>query len=335
MIDARAATRAQIGGVERHALEMVRRLPALRPDRYAVLRPASWLAHRAGHVWEQAVLPARARNRKLIYCPANLAPIAAADRYVVVIHDAAALRMPEAYSRTYAAYQRRLLPLIARRARLVLTVSEFARSELVELLAVPAERVEVIPGGVDERFGPMVDPTPAKDAYGLTRPYVLALGTRSVRKNLAALEPAARALRGRGIELVLAGSERGYLREEHTNLRKLGYVAEEHLPSLYAGASALVMPSLHEGFGLPSLEAMASGVPVVAAERGALPETVGDAGVLIDPDNAAELTDAVLAAACDPGVRARLIDAGVRRAAEFSWERTAELTDRAIGRVIA
>lgn len=332
-IDARAAIRVQIGGVERLAREMVTRLPALRPNRYRVLWPARALAHRAGHLWEQAVLPARARDGALIYCPANLAPLAD-SRNVVVIHDAAALRLPKAYSRTYVAYQRLMLPLVARRARLVITVSEFARTELVEVLGIAPDQVTVIPGGVDERFRPTVDPAPAKRAYGLERPYALALGTRSARKNISSLEMAARALRERGIEPVLAGGERAYLRDSDTSLRTLGYVSEAHLPALYAGARVLAVPSLHEGFGLPCLEAMASGVPVVAARRGALPETVGDAGLLVDPERDGELAEALVAAACDQGLRARLIAAGLRRAAAYPWRRTAVLTDRAMSKLL-
>lgn len=331
-IDARAAIRAQIGGVERLAREMAVWLPALRPDRYRVMRPRAALAHRAGHVWEQA-LPLRAGRSSLLYCPANLAPLGS-ERNVVVIHDAAALRNPSAYSATYVAYQRRMLPVVARRARLVITVSEFARAELVEILSVEPARVRVIAPGVDDRFRPDLDAACVKAIYGLSRPYVLAVGTVSPRKNLAALEPAARALDARGIELVIAGGDRAYLQGGRVALRRLGYIEERHLPALYAGALALAMPSLHEGFGLPCLEAMACGVPVVAARRGALPETVEDAGLLADPANPDEFTAALLTAACEEDVRADLVEKGKRRAAAYSWRRTAALTDQAIGELL-
>jgi glycosyltransferase involved in cell wall biosynthesis len=331
-INARAAIRLQIGGVERLAREMVARLPALRPDRYRVMTPPPLLAHRAGHAWEQAVLPASARGA-LIYSPANLAPVASRHN-VVVIHDLAAFRHPEAYSRTYVAYQRLMLPLIARRAALLITVSEFSRLELIELLGVPPDRVRVIPEGVDEGLGGRADPALVLARYGLRRPYVLAVGTVSERKNLGVLEGAARALRARGVELVLAGSERGYLRASPVALRRLGYVPDEHLPAVYAGARALAVPSLYEGFGLPCLEAMACGTPVVAAARGALPETVGDAGLLVDPFDGDAFASALVDVACDDASRARLAAVGRRRAAQFPWSRTATLTDAAIGELL-
>jgi glycosyltransferase involved in cell wall biosynthesis len=265
-----------------------------------------------------------------MYCPANLAPVLS-RRNVVVIHDLATLRHPEAYSDVYVAYQRRMLPLLARQARLVITVSEFSRRELIELLRVPPERIRVVPPGVDERFRPTVNSGPARARYALTRPYVLAVGTASARKNLPALETIARALREHGIELVLAGSNRSYMRGNSTSVRRLGYVEDDLLPGLYSGARAVVMPSLYEGFGLPCLEAMATGVPVVASSFGALPETVGDAGLIA---NGLDLPAAVLTAACDRGVAEALSAAGLRRAAGFSWSRTATLTDDAIGELL-
>jgi glycosyltransferase involved in cell wall biosynthesis len=331
VIDARAASREQIGGVERVTIEMAARLPALRPGRYRVLQPPRLLAHKAGHAWEQAVLPLAARGAEVLYCPANLAPVAS-RRCAVLIHDVAALRHPEWYGTAYARYQRLLLPLLARRARLVLTVSEFSRGEIVAELAVAPEKVAVVPNGVDERFSPGADPEPARRRLGLERPYVLAVGTRIARKNLGAMSAAARAAASAGLELVSVGSGRGYMRPEAgVPLRALGYVPDELLPGLYAGARALAMPSLYEGFGLPCLEAMACGTPVVAADRGALPEVCGDAALLVDPADEPALAAAVLAAATDEDLRSRLAAGGLERARRFSWARSAELTDRAIG----
>ena len=331
-IDARAAVRRETGGVERVAREMAARLPALRPDRYVVVRPRPRLAYRAGHAWEQLALPLHARRAELLYCPANLAPLAS-RRNAVVIHDLAALAHPEWYGRTYGAWQRLVLPALARRARLVLTVSRFARGEIVERLGIPGESVAVVPNGVSESFCPSADPGPARRALGIERPYVLTLATRSARKNLAVLGDAAAALRELGIELVSAGGGRGYLRGgEQLPGRALGYVPEQLLPGLYAGALALAMPSLYEGFGLPCLEAMACGTPVVAADRAALPETCGDAALLADPEDGEAFATALVRAARDEAERARLIAAGRERAGCFTWQRTAELTDAALAK---
>ena len=322
VINARAAVRPEIGGVERWAREMAHRLPALYPERYAVARPPKWLAFKAGHAWEQAALPALARRSgaELIYNPAILAPLAW-PRNVISIHDAVALRHPEWYSRPYVAWQRALLPRIAKRAVRILTGSAFARDELVEYLGVDPERVTIVAGGVDDRFRP-------EAAVPRTRPYVLTVATLGARKNLRALEPLAR-----DIEVLVAGGARDYIQPgagASSGLRFLGYVPDEELPGLYAGAEAFVLPSLHEGYGLTCLEAMASGTPVVAAAAGALPETVGDAGVLVPDGDFAGAVGQLLA---DPAARARLRAAGLARAGEQSWEAVAAQVDHILARL--
>jgi glycosyltransferase involved in cell wall biosynthesis len=333
-INARAAVRREIGGVERVARQMAALLPALRPDRYRVLTPPLSLAHRAGHAWEQGWLPCAARGSELIYSPANLAPLAS-RRNVLVVHDLAPFREPAWYGRVYAGYHRRLVGALVRRARLVITGSEFSRAELAELLGLEPGRVRVVPLGVDERFSPHADPEPVRGRHGLERPYVLTVGTDVARKNLGALGEATRRLQDAGFDLVAAGSERSYMRgEAAAGPRRLGYVADDDLPGLYAGAAAFVMPSLYEGFGLPCLEAMAGGVPVVAADRAALPEICGDAALLVGPTDHEALAEAVLAAATEARVREPLREAGLERAARFTWRRTAELTDAAIGELL-
>jgi glycosyltransferase involved in cell wall biosynthesis len=333
-INARAAVRAEIGGVERLAREMAARLPAMWPSRYRVISPSRILAHRLGHLWEQGALPHASRDAELLYSPANLAPLAS-RRNVVVIHDVAALRLPGSYTRGYVAYQRLLLPALARRARRVLTVSRFSKAELVEVLGVAPELVRVVPNGVDDRFSPDADATAARSRYGLTQPYALLVGTLVGRKNLTVLKAAADRLAAEGIELVAAGSGRRYMRGHGGPcVRPLGYVPDDLLPGLYTGAMLLVLPSLYEGFGLPCLEAMASGTPVVAADRAALPETCGDAALLVDPSDPAAVAEAVHEASTDESLRRRLRAAGLARAAGFTWTRTAELTDAAIAELL-
>lgn len=335
VIDARAARRTEIGGVERVAREMAAWLPRLRPARYRVVRPPRALAHELGHAWEQLALPALARGAALLYCPANLAPLAS-RRTVVVIHDVAALRRPEWYSRGYAAYQARIVPLLARRARQLVTVSEFSRAELAAVLGVDPAAVAVVPNGVDPaRFTPDADPEPARAAHGLERPYAVAVGTRIARKNAVALHTARARLEALGVELVLAGSGRSYMRAgDEPPGRALGYVDDALLPGLYAGAELLLMPSLYEGFGLPCLEAMACGTPVVAADRGALPETCAGAALLVDPDDADAVAEAAVAAMTDAGRRAALVEAGLSRARELTWERAARDTDALVDRLL-
>jgi glycosyltransferase involved in cell wall biosynthesis len=333
LLNRRAATRPTITGVERWTAEIIPRLRALDPERYEVVQPRPRLRQRGrAQAWEQLLLPAHAAHRHaaLVFSPANLAPLAW-PRNVLVVHDVAVLREPAAYSAPYRAWHRYLGLAAARRALKVITVSDFSRRELIELAGIRPERLAVVPGGVSPAFGFQTESEIARvrTKLGLNAaPYVLTLATEDQRKNMSALDQTAAALRERGIELVRAGDVRPYFSHDPLagRLRSLGYVEDGDLPALYAGALTFVLPSRYEGFGLPCLEAMATGTPVVAADRAALPETCGDAALLIDPDDRAGLARAVSAAAGEPELRARLRDAGLRRAAQFTWERAAQAT---------
>jgi glycosyltransferase involved in cell wall biosynthesis len=316
-------------------VEVIARLARLDPSRYVVAQPPSLGRGRLlAQAWEQAVLPVRAARLRspAIFSPANLAPVGW-PRNVVVVHDAAVLREPDAYSRAYRAWHRTTGLAAARRALAVITPSQFSRSELISVAGLAPERVTVIPGGVDERFSPHGPPPERR--LGLENPYVLTVATADARKNLAALAPVASELARRGVDLVWAGEARPYFRQIATSggVKALGYVPDQDLPALYRGARAFVLPSRYEGFGLTCVEAMASGTPVVAADRGALPETCADAAMLVDPDDGAALTEAVLQAISEPGDGLRA--AGLRRARALTWEATSVRVHELLAQVVA
>jgi glycosyltransferase involved in cell wall biosynthesis len=339
VLNGRVGKRSTVTGVERWTAELFPRLVRRRPDRYSLLEPPARASSRAlGHAWEQLVLPARTRWRGacVIFSPANLVPMLW-PRNVVLMHDVAALREPAAYSRSFRLWHRWLGLGGARRALKVLTVSEFSKRELVALAGLDPEKLVVIGGGVGPRFTPAADHERVAAKLGLGAPYVLTVGTNDRRKNLGSLVRTATALHQLGIELVWAGDARPQF--THTapvaGLRRLGYVDDIDLPGLYAGAAAFVLPSRYEGLGLPCLEAMACGTPVVAADRGALPETCGDAALLVDPDDTQAIADAVLQAATDERTRSRLRKAGLRRAAESTWDRAATEADAVLDELLS
>ena len=252
----------------------------------------------------------------------------------MVIHDTAPFQDPAWYGRAYGAWHRALVPRLARRARLVIAPSEHVRAELAELFGLPPGRVRVVAPGVDDSFRAPADPAPLRRRLGLERPYVLAVGTEGPRKNLALLDRIAPRLAKEGVDVVIAGSSRPYLPGSAPGpARRLGYVADADLPALYAGAAAFAMPSLYEGFGLPCIEAMAAGTPVVAADRPALTEACAGAALHADPLHAGAFASALLSAA--GAERERLVAAGRERAAGLSWERTADEVDRALQPLLA
>jgi len=333
VVDARAAARPELGGVERWARELSQRLPALAPGRYEIASPPQALSHRAGHLWEQLVLPLR--RHQLLLCPANLAPLASRAT-VVVLHDVAPLRDPDWYSPAYVRWQRLALPRIAAHARAVIVPSRFSAREVGDLLGVEQARIHVVAGGVDPRFHAAdLDCADIRRRLGLgDRPYVLAVASATSRKNLSLLDAVAPALADRGVSVVLAGGERPQFRDRARSghVLALGHVDDELLPGLYAGAAAFALPSLYEGFGLTAIEAMAAGAAVVVSDRGALPEVCGEHALYADPSDAGAFAEALLAAVNGRGPS---LSAAAEHARSFTWDRTARAVDAVLAGLLA
>ena len=228
----------------------------------------------------------------------------------------------------------------ARTASRIVTVSSFSAREIATAYAIPLDRITIAPLGVDPGFSPGHHDSPCELPAGVTAPYLLHVGDLHERRNLGvALEAVIEARRHVGasstLSLVLAGIDRGVtegLCAIASNagvpdaVVPLGSVSEERLRTLYQRAAALVYPSLYEGFGLPVIEAMASGTPVIASHAASIPEVLGNAGVLLDPLDVRGWTGAIVKVVNDEEFRARLRAAGLARAAEFTWERTARIT---------
>jgi glycosyltransferase involved in cell wall biosynthesis len=253
-------------------------------------------------VWYLGVLPFVAGGADVLHCPTYRAPLRSPTPVVVTVHDLAVFRYPGAFRLWTRSYSRALVPRVVRAARRVIAVSEFTKRELVELLGVDEERVRVVPNAVAAVFSP--------EGRAAEGDFVLAVGTLEPRKNLPRLAAAAQRL---GVELRVVGA-RGWGRVELPGpVRWLGEVPDEELAALYRGARCLAYPSLYEGFGIPVLEALACGCPVVTSAGGACEEVAGGAAVLVDPLD--ELSIAAGIERADSTLR----DAGLERARQFSW----------------
>lgn len=322
--------RARPTGVQRYTREVVSRLaPAI-----DVVAPSRVGRGVAGHVWEQAVLPLRVRGR-LLWSPGGTGPWWLSAQ-VVTIHDAGPLDHPEWFGARFARWYGFLQPRLLENATGIITVSEFSRRRLVARVPEAADRIRVVPLAVGDEFAPAApsDVEAVRRRLALGARYVLVLGSLQPRKNLARTLEAWGGVRERLPDATLAVAGGRFdelfggpgLSRVPPGVRLLGYVDEADLPALYTGAEVLLFASLYEGFGLPALEAMASGTPVVAADATSLPEVVGDAALLVDPEDARAIGVAVTSVLEDEALRRRLRTAGLERARGFSWDRTAAAT---------
>jgi glycosyltransferase involved in cell wall biosynthesis len=309
----------------------VRLAPTRLPTTHPVLRI----------LWEQTVLPVLAVRDgvELLHCPLNVRPVLSRAPVVLTIHDLTFVRFPDRFHPLKQRYLANLTRFSARRARRILADSAATKRDVEETFGIPAARVDVVYPGVDEDFRPY-DPADATDraalddfrkAHALPARYVFYQGTLEPRKNVDRLvEAYARAVR-RGLPhaLVLAGG-RGwgydaiFAAVERLGLQDRvifpGYVQRREQPLWYNAADVFVYPSQYEGFGLPALEAMACGVPVITSNTSSLPEVVGDTGITVDPTDVEALAEAMLSVLTDSGRAAEMRIAGRRRAGAFTWQ---------------
>ena len=320
-------------GVQRYTDELCQRLDG-RIERVSPRRP---MHGPMGHLWEQLLLPKLAAGR-VLWSPANAGPISL-ERQVVTFHDIAVLDHPEWFGKRFAAWYRWLVPRLARRVKRIVAVSEFTKSRLVDSLGVDASKVAVIPNGVDERFRQTSRVGLCELRRRLPVPrsaYVLSVGSLEPRKNLARLlEAWSRCVDSipPSIWLVISGIKGASQVFRNTPAMSLprrvhftGYVPERELPALYRGALTLVYPSVYEGFGLPALEAMASGVPPIVGDNTSLPEIVSDAGLSVDPHNVGAIADAIIRMVYDVDLREELSRRSLARSRLFDWNKTARAT---------
>jgi glycosyltransferase involved in cell wall biosynthesis len=303
---------------------------------------------RVRSIWMQFMLPAILRELRpdIVHFTNYLAPATCETPYVLSIHDMSLQLFPECHTWRKRLLSARLLPLAARGARLILTPSESTRRDVVRLLGTDPARVRVIPYAASPRFAAVApDYASLERRFGVRPPYFLYVGTLEPRKNLErtlrAFARVARALPEHSFVLV---GQRGWkyaatLREAarpelQGRVVLAGYVPEQDLPELMSGAVAFVYPSLYEGFGLPVVEAMACGTPVLTSRSSSLAEIADGAALLVEPKDESALADALVALATDPALRAGLVERGARRSADYSWDRTGRETVAAYQEVL-
>ncbi len=281
-----------------------------------------------GHLWEQLTLPRTAPDDWLLSL-CNSGPVMR-SKHIVMMHDAQVFRVPESYGRAYRFWHRRLQPLLGQRAAMILTVSQHSKNELVEFGIAPAQKIRVVPNGADHILRHKADLTVLTRNGLSSNGFFLAIGSAAPHKNIPMLVQAAATRPDTTKPLVVVGSgQSGVFSSQGTNALEntllIGRVTDGELRALYENATALLFPSLTEGFGLPPLEAMLCGCPVIAANAGAVPENCGDAVMFLDPLNVAQWSSAMDGLSDDPDMRGRLAGLGQKHAAAFTWANAASV----------
>ncbi len=292
--------------------------------------------------WEQTILPLLIKKLGLdiIHSPAYVLPTVCPCKSVVTVHDLSFIRFAQyfpLFQRYYLSYFTRMS---VRKADAVIAVSEHSKQEVMKLLHVPENKVFVTHEGVNPIFMPVsaADKARVCERYGIRENTVLFVGTLEPRKNILTLITAFDIVRkafNQRCSLILVGGKGWFYKEFFEFIRQLGiddsvrflgYVPIKDLPAVYGAATVFVYPSLYEGFGLPPLEAMACGTPVITSNTSSLPEVVGDAGIMVDPHDVEALANAMLQVLGDSDLRREMSARGIERAKQFSWQETARRT---------
>jgi glycosyltransferase involved in cell wall biosynthesis len=293
--------------------------------------------------WEQAVLPRWLHHDRVtvFHGPVNALPAFWSGPSIVTILDLTFMLLPDTFNRANRLYLRWMAAFAAARADRIIAISEATRRDVVSRLRVPPERVQRVYCGVEPEFRPIEDGrhvAALREKWGLDEGFILYLGTIEPRKNLVRLIDAYAELRRRGATgrpLVVAGGkgwgyetiiDRAHVAGVDEHVRFVGFIPEHEMALWYNAADLFVYPSEYEGFGLPPLEALACGTPVIASNRSSLPEVVGEAGVLVDPTDTAGMADAMQRVLEDERLQSHLSQAGPQQARPFTWRRMAEET---------
>jgi glycosyltransferase involved in cell wall biosynthesis len=323
--------RRRITGVDRYAHEISKRLAG---EKYFIA-PTHPLGQITGHLWEQIILPARIQRGDILWSPANAGPWSVRNQ-VVTIHDASVFDHPEWFNPTFSLWTRLSWKILVKRAKSIITVSDFSRERLMLHLGISEENIHVIHNGVGKPFEPQSQKSIeiVKEKYGLKKPYFLFVGTDEPRKNMAGLVKAFESLELKSHSLFVAGATgKVFSNERGWETRALQmYVSDEELPALYSGAIAVIVPSFYEGFGLSVIEAMACGTPVIASDIPVFRELFEGAALFINPHESMEIADTMAKIIEDKSTAMALREKGLAHAAKFSWDESARKTQDVIKR---
>jgi glycosyltransferase involved in cell wall biosynthesis len=337
-----------VTGVQRYAREVVLALDDLLaageidPDRYAfvIVSPVGasdfpglkYITIRSvgplrGQVWEQFVLPAISRKGWLLSL-CNLGPLLK-RRHVVTIHDASVFAYPKAYSFGFRKWYQFVLPALGKTVARILTDSHFSESELIKYCGLSPDKIAVVPLGVDHMSRLRPDYNVFQKHRLGERPYILAASSLSPHKNFMRLAQAFNLMRDVNVDIIVAGGanpkvfSNSRFSSNQANVHYLGYVSDGELRALYERAHCFVYPSLYEGFGLPPLEAMACGCPVIVSDVASLKEVCGVAALYCDPKSHEDIADKIGLLLADAGLRETLRGTGMAWATRFRWTDTA------------